>query len=242
MRYGKRAGMAVMVAAGILVLGGCGGAESESAGSSIASSAATSSAAPSSAGSHNAADVAFVQGMIPHHQQAIEMCDVLLAKQGVDTRVVAVARRIAAAQRPEITRMQQWLSQWGSAPMSARPSHDMSAMPSHAMPSHAMSGHAMPSHAMSGHAMPDMSGEMPGMPGGHGTMSAADMAALRAASGAAAGHLFLRQMIEHHQGAVTMAQQEIAQGRSQAAVALARSIVTTQQAEITEMQGLLTAR
>ena len=45
--------------------------------------------------------------------------------------------------------------------------------------------------------------------GGLGMMSEADMAALQNASGPEAGRLFLEQMIEHHEGAITMAQQEI---------------------------------
>lgn len=40
-----------------------------------ATPASPSASAPAQQGEHNAADVAFAQGMITHHQQAIEMAD-----------------------------------------------------------------------------------------------------------------------------------------------------------------------
>jgi uncharacterized protein (DUF305 family) len=48
-------------------------------------------------------------------------------------------------------------------------------------------------------------------------------------------------MIEHHQGAVTMARTEQAQGSNTDAKAMADSIVTSQSAEIRAMRKLLTA-
>ena len=87
--------------------------------------------------------------------------------------------------------------------------------------------------------MGDM-GDMPGMSGGgHGMMSEADMAALQNAQGEEATRLFLTQMIEHHQGAIMMAQQEIDNGQFPAAVEMAGNIVSSQQAEIDTMQDML---
>src|ERR1700757_2287735 len=68
---------------------------------------------PVAAQPHNQADVTFAQNMIPHHQQATEMSGIMLAKQGIDPRVVDLANKIKAAQGPEIQQMQSWLSQWG---------------------------------------------------------------------------------------------------------------------------------
>jgi uncharacterized protein (DUF305 family) len=51
--------------------------------------------------------------------------------------------------------------------------------------------------------------------------------------------LFLTQMIAHHEGAITMAQIEIKDGRYPAAIELAKSIVTSQQQEIDTMKGIL---
>ena len=69
--------------------------------------------ASSSSPEFNDADVAFVTGMIPHHQQAVEMADMILAKGGVDERVTELARSIKAAQEPEIETMTAWLEEWG---------------------------------------------------------------------------------------------------------------------------------
>lgn len=63
----------------------------------------------------NAADQMFVMMMIPHHQQAIEMADILLEKDGVDERVLDLAQQIKDAQGPEIQTMEGWLDDWGVA-------------------------------------------------------------------------------------------------------------------------------
>ncbi len=67
-----------------------------------------------------------------------------------------------------------------------------------------------------------------------------DTGALAAASGAEFDRMFLTQMIAHHQGAVAMAETEIADGQNTDAIALAESIRDSQNAEIGEMQALLT--
>lgn len=86
-------------------------------------------------------------------------------------------------------------------------------------------------------------GQMPGMHGmsGHvpGMMSNGDMRRLRHTSGAAYDRLWLRMMIAHHRGAIDMAKAEIADGENPDAVALAHAIVKAQDAEITEIQGML---
>lgn len=82
-------------------------------------------------------------------------------------------------------------------------------------------------------------GSMSGMSMGDGMMSQADMDALEKASGQKASTLFLTQMITHHRGAIAMAKTEVARGTDPRAIALAKSIVTSQTAEITEMQRLL---
>jgi uncharacterized protein (DUF305 family) len=70
-------------------------------------------------------------------------------------------------------------------------------------------------------------------------MSDQDMAALQNAQGLEASKLFLTQMITHHQGAIAMAQNEIKTGQYPPALALAHSIITSQQVEINTMQGML---
>jgi uncharacterized protein (DUF305 family) len=80
---------------------------------------ATASATTPATGiaSDNNADIWFVRHMIPHHQQEIEMSDILLGKRGVDPRVTELAITIKAARSPAIQQMQNWLNQWGSPPV-----------------------------------------------------------------------------------------------------------------------------
>ncbi len=70
----------------------------------------------------DAADVAFAQLMIPHHQQAIEMADLAL-KYAKSPQVKELATQIKGAQDPEIEMMSQWLQDWG-APMTMPSSND----------------------------------------------------------------------------------------------------------------------
>lgn len=62
-------------------------------------------------GAPTRADLEFVQTMIPHHEQAIEMSD--LALDGRGTAVTAIATDILAAQGPEIDAMRAILARWG---------------------------------------------------------------------------------------------------------------------------------
>lgn len=148
---------------------------------------------------HNSADVMFASMMIAHHQQAIEMSDMVLSKTGVDPQVTSLAKDIKAAQGPEIDTMNGWLKEWGQPT------------------------------------------GMSGM-GEDGMMSDADMKALQDAAGPDSSKLFLTQMVQHHQGAIDMANSEISGGKDAAAVALAKKVVSAQTAEISKMQGLLASK
>jgi uncharacterized protein (DUF305 family) len=76
--------------------------------------------------------------------------------------------------------------------------------------------------------------------GGQGTITAEKMRRLDRADGPGGQRLFLQSMIRHHQGAVAMAETEIAEGRHPAAIQLAETIAKRQQQEIETMQELLT--
>jgi len=158
-----------------------------------------SSTAPSSA-QHNAADTTFVQMMIPHHAQAVEMANKELIN-GQNAQLKVLAKTIMAAQEPEIVQMNGMLTKWGVAP----------------------AGHQ-------GH------GSMTSMPG---MMSAADMVKFYKATGSAVDRMFATMMIAHHQGAVEMANAELAGGVNTAAKTLATSIVVSQTAEIAQLRALL---
>jgi uncharacterized protein (DUF305 family) len=66
---------------------------------------------------HNSADVEFAQGMVPHHEQALEMSR-LVASRTENPKVIDLAERISKAQKPEIDRMNGWLKAW-NAPVKA---------------------------------------------------------------------------------------------------------------------------
>jgi len=93
------------------------------AGHTTPSSATAAATTTAAAEAHNDADAMFAQHMIPHHTQAIEMSDTLLAKQGIDPRVTELANQIKAAQGPEIQQMQGWLTQWGAPSMPPMSGH-----------------------------------------------------------------------------------------------------------------------
>ncbi len=78
-----------------------------------------------------------------------------------------------------------------------------------------------------------MSHSMPGL------MTPQQMTELTGLSGAAFDKMWLQMMVEHHQGAITMAGDELKNGTNADAKKMAESIVTTQQAEITTMNGML---
>lgn len=61
----------------------------------------------------NHADVMFARMMVPHHEQAIEMSDLVLDAGDVDPRITDLATQIKAAQGPEIVQMTIWLDEWG---------------------------------------------------------------------------------------------------------------------------------
>lgn len=107
----------------------------------------TASAPPPSAPAPvlNDADVTFAQQMIPHHEQAIQMAQIAQT-HSQDPRIHDLARRIDAAQRPEIQIMTGWLRAWGKPipasppPMMPRPSMSMPPAPTSPMPPMPTSG------------------------------------------------------------------------------------------------------
>ncbi|WP_159843085.1 DUF305 domain-containing protein [Nocardia sp. CY41] len=78
-----------------------------------------------------------------------------------------------------------------------------------------------------------------GMPSMPGMMSAEQMAALRAASGPDFDRQWLTMMIDHHQGAIAMAETELADGRNAEAKGLAQAIIAAQRVEIEQMRIML---
>ncbi|QYH35017.1 DUF305 domain-containing protein [Salinibacterium sp. M195] len=102
------AATAAIALTALLTLSGCANAATESGQG--ANPSPTDSASFADA---NNADVMFTAMMIPHHEQAVEMADMVLVKEGIDERVVTLAQEIKAAQGPEIELMTSWLDGWG---------------------------------------------------------------------------------------------------------------------------------
>lgn len=216
-----RVAAALGAAALAVTLAACGStSDGHSAGSTggmdhgaspSASPSTSSSPTASAAAQHDSADVTFAQQMVVHHEGAIAMAD-LAADRAGDQRVKDLAARIRAAQSPEIEQMTGWLEAWGE--------------PTGGTTASGTDGTRGMHHGDGGSAA--------------GMMTDEQMGQLSAASGSAFDRMFLQMMVVHHQGAVAMSQQEQASGSSPEAKALAASIVTSQTAEIAEMQQLLT--
>ncbi len=241
-------------AALLLALTACGDSGTERTAETTSAAASTSSVQAQDA-AHNDADVTFAQMMIPHHTQAVEMSEVLLAKNDIDPRVTALAEQIKAAQSPEIEQLTGWLKDWDqptSMPMTSMPMTSMPMgtmpmpMPMTSMPMPMPMPMPMTSMPMGTMPMPMPMTSMPmpmpmGTPGMEGMMSEQDMQALMDAQGTEAARLFLTQMIAHHRGAIIMAQTEVDTGVYPPAVQLAQTIVDTQQQEIATMEQLLSS-
>jgi uncharacterized protein (DUF305 family) len=162
---------------------------------------------------YNDADVEFATSMIPHHAQAIQMVTLTDART-LDPEVKQLGATIRDTQAPEVEAMVRWLTAWGKE--IPETSND-----------HVNGGHDLGE-------MPEMdNADMPGM------MSAEEMEALMNASDAEFQEMFLEMMQEHHEGAIEMARTEQAEGEFPDAIEMAKSIVTSQQAEIDQIEQLL---
>ncbi|MGV9288613.1 DUF305 domain-containing protein [Streptomyces sp. NPDC003719] len=112
----RRCAAVAAAGAATLVLAACGGAGDDGTPAGHGGHNAASPSAPSSAsapqGRHNAADVAFAKGMIPHHRQAVEMAG-LAPDRARSAEVKRLAEDIRKAQDPEIRTLSGWLTSWG---------------------------------------------------------------------------------------------------------------------------------
>lgn len=150
----------------------------------------------------NAADITFLQGMYPHHAQAVEMAK-LVPSRSQNQELIVLAKNIEQAQSPEMQQMTTLLQAFGKDAPSTTMNHE--------------GGHS----AMTG------------------MMTADQMASLERASGDDFDRQWLQMMIDHHNGAVSMANAEMTDGVNADAKAMAKAIVVGQQAEIDQMRGML---
>jgi len=166
------------------------------------------------AAAHDDADVIFAGEMVPHHAQALRMVAMTRGRH-LTPSFEALARHIKVAQTREVETMRGWLEDWGRDP-------------------DGITGHMHgDDESMGG------SGTMGGSGGLRGMMSGRDLRELGAASGHAFEDMWLRMMIRHHQGAIAMADVEVAHGQYPAAIDLAQHVESVQQGEIDLMRKML---
>lgn len=156
----------------------------------------------------NHSDIAFVQMMIPHHAQALEMSRPARTRAS-DPRVKALARRILAAQGPEILALSAWLQDRNIDVPKA--GEDPGAY----------------DHGEHGHM------SMKGM------LTDQQMHQLKAARGQRFDRLFLEYMIGHHHGAVDMAHTVGRDGSDIRVAEMSADVAVGQSAEIRRMRELL---
>lgn len=135
-----RPGAAVAALALLVGLAGCTAeAEPEEAAAPVVQLGAPgepgTTLSPEEAGSidgpaYTEADVAFVQGMVPHHQQALEMT-ALAADRAGDPGITAMAERIEVTQVAEIEQLEGWLTERGESVSGMHAGHSDGA---HGMP------------------------------------------------------------------------------------------------------------
>ena len=164
-----------------------------------------------------AADVLFMQGMIMHHSQAVEMT-ALIESHTENKDVRMLGAKISSSQADEIRMMRRWLAVRGQATSMSMPA--AASMP------------GMPDMDMSG----GPTAAMPGM------LTAEQMTALKAARGAEFDRLFLSGMIQHHGGALVMVKDlfdTAGAGQDAEIFDFATDVDNGQRAEIKIMQKML---
>jgi len=175
------------------------------------------------------ADVAFIQGMIHHHAQALEMT-ALIPERTTGKAIRQMGLRMEISQKDEIGIMERWLRarglevpEWhrgggaGQGQERGATGHGTTDHPveahsaGHGTTGHAAGGHTAPEHGATEHAAPapptSDRGDMDHRAHGHGMpgmLTPLQMAQLEAARGVAFDRLFLELMIQHHQGALAM--------------------------------------
>ncbi|MGW0750849.1 DUF305 domain-containing protein [Streptomyces sp. NPDC002587] len=108
----RRTAAVVAAGAASFVLAACGSGDDGAAAHHGQAPKAPSASSSAAQGGHNAADVAFAKGMIPHHRQAVEMAD-LAPSRAESAEVKQLAAEIRQAQDPEIKTLSGWLASWG---------------------------------------------------------------------------------------------------------------------------------
>jgi len=166
----------------------------------------------------SAKDVEFMQGMIMHHAQAVEMTG-LINDRTNNKELRLLGARISHSQADEMKYMEQWLKIRGEATSMPMPSMQHT-------PGMDMSKHQ---HQML----------MPGM------LTEEQMDALKKAKAGEFDRLFLQGMIQHHKGALVMVEElfnTAGSGQDSQLFNFATDVDSGQRAEIRIMEKMLGER
>lgn len=186
-------------AAAAVVLAGCGGGEDGGAPAPAAPAPAAPAAPADTASAAVPFDRAFIDGMVPHHEQAIEMAEAAKAAGLASPELVEIADGVIATQQDEIDQMRAWRAEWFGSP---------EVDPSGAAPL--------------GLSMQQM-----GMEHDPRTMMGSDDV----------DAAFAAAMVDHHQGAIRMAELALDRGQHPEIRSMAQRIIEAQQGEIDVMMG-----
>ncbi|AUI62468.1 DUF305 domain-containing protein [Amycolatopsis sp. BJA-103] len=106
--------LALVLVAGLVALVGCGAGDGSpnTAGAPISPVPQSATGAPASA-EYNDADVMFLQMMLAHNSQGVEIVKLVPAKQAQKEELKNLAAAIEATQQTESTDMRNWLKAWG---------------------------------------------------------------------------------------------------------------------------------
>ncbi|WP_245928510.1 DUF305 domain-containing protein [Murinocardiopsis flavida] len=161
----------------------------------------------------NDADTAYVRKMIHHHRQAVVMTD-LVPDRAHRGGIEKIADRMSVAQGTEIDAMEQWLDKGECKAKAEEPGHDHGGSDNAACP-------------------PIDHDSMPGM------ASKAQLADLKDAEGKEFDTLFVDLMTTHHEGAITMAEDVVKNGKDTMIRSMANDVIVEQRTEIDRMDSVL---
>lgn len=174
--------------------------------------------------SSTSAEAGFARDMQVHHDQGVQMAMIVRdATDDPDVRLLAYD--IATTQAHQSGQMYGWLTEWGLPQAGPEPSMTWMTRPGRSSDGH--------SHGGAGHTPGE---PMPGL------ATSAEIEELSTASGVEAERLFLTLMIDHHLGAIEMAEAVLERSSHSSVQAFATAVVRSQQSEIDQMREMLAER
>lgn len=189
------------------------------------------------AGTHSPGDssaaAGFARDMTDHHAQAVDMATII-ENRTTSQDVKSLATDIALTQTNQMGQMQGWLNQWGLSLGRSGPAMAWMDGSTGMDMSHSATATRPVIDASLMRPLPD--GRMPGM------ATNAEINQLRTLPVGQAEVLFLQLMIRHHTAGIAMAQMAQALTREPVVDHLAATMVSGQQAEVTQMTQMLQAR